>query len=131
MPKIKFTKAALEYLKRKHVLGSPLLLIVDDGGGKYSILGGSCTMGSHFSIIKLKKTDPDYPIKLENDQNVEIYTSNYDLAILQDNLVLDYINAGLELKNDSGILDGAVQIGDGEKLLAENSNPIQLQTRNC
>lgn len=131
MAKITFKPAALDYLKCREVLGHPLLLIVDDGGGKYSIHGGACSIGASFSIIKLDKPDKDYPEILQNDEGVEIYTSKYDLAILEDNLVLDYVNAGLQLKNDSQMLDGSVNIGDGPALLKANYHVDQGQVRNC
>jgi hypothetical protein len=131
MTQIKFTQAALAEMKKRDLLEHPLLLIADDAGGKYSIRGGSCSMGASFSIIKLDKLDPDYPIALQNDAGVEIYTSQYDLTLLEDNLVVDYVNAGLLLKNDSGLLDGAMSIGDGAKLLAANDNVQQGATKNC
>lgn len=131
MAKIKFTQAALDYLKRRGILGDPLLLICDDAGGKYSILGGSCNMGMSYSIIRLDHPDKDYPRVLQNDEGVEIYSSDYDLTMLQDNLHLDYINCGLELKNDGGLLDGAVQIGDGPSLLEANYHVKQGVVRSC
>ena len=131
MARIKFTASALDYLKRREVLGHPMLLIVDDGGGKYSIHGGSCSIGANFSIIKLDRPDKDYPEKLDNDEGVEIYTSQYDLTELQDNLVLDYKDYSLQLKNDSQMLDGAVSIRDGPALLKANHNVVMTESRNC
>lgn len=131
MAKIKFTQAALDYLKKRDVLGHPMLLIADDAGGKYSMLGGSCSMGMHFSIIKLDHPDKDYPVVLHNNAGVKIYTSDYDLTLLGDNLVLDYKNAGLMLKSDSGLLDGAVGIGNGPELLKANYHVKQGQVKNC
>lgn len=131
MAKIKFTKNALNYLKRREVLGHPLLLICDDAGGKYSINGGSCSMGMHYSLIKLDKADKDYPVVLHNDKNVEIYTSDYDLIELGENLNLDYINAGLQLKNDAQLLDGSVMIGNGPKIIAANQHQDFTETKNC
>lgn len=131
MAKIKFTDSALDYLKKREVLGHPMLLIVDDGGGKYSIHGGSCSIGANFSIIKLNKPDKDYPEKLQNDEGVEIFTSNYDLVELQDNLVLDYKDYSLQLKNDSQMLDRAVSIGNGPALLEANHHVVMNEARNC
>ena len=51
MLNIKFTDNAVDSLKRREILDKILILITDDGGGKYSIQGGSCSMGAHFSII--------------------------------------------------------------------------------
>ena len=129
MAKIKFTQRALDYLKRRGLAGHPLLLICDDEGGKYSIKGGACSMG--WSIIKLDHPDKDYPVVLHNNEGVEIYTSDYDLAELQDNLHLDYVNCGLELKNDSQLLNGSVMIGDGPALLKANYHVVMPESRNC
>lgn len=41
MLKISFTKEALSYLKRRELNDKILILIADDGGGKYSIKGGA------------------------------------------------------------------------------------------
>ncbi|MCI1290503.1 MAG: iron-sulfur cluster biosynthesis family protein [Lactobacillus sp.] len=131
MAHIKFTQAALAELKKRGLLSHPLLLIADDGGGKYSLAGGSCSIGASFSIIKLSKLDPDYPEVLENEAGVELYTSKYDLTLLEDNLVMDYVNGGLLLKNDSGLLDGAMRIGDGDRLLAANHAVQQTGVKNC
>ena len=50
------------------------------------------------------------------------------LFIIGDNLVLDYKNAGLMLKSDSGLLDGAVGIGNGPELLKANYHVKQGHT---
>ena len=88
-------------------------------------------LGVSFSIIKLDKPDEDYPEVLQNEESVEIYTSKYDLAILENYFVLDYVNAGLQMKNDSQLLDGAVNIGDGPALLKANHNVNQGEVRTC
>ncbi|RVU71014.1 MULTISPECIES: iron-sulfur cluster biosynthesis family protein [Lactobacillus] len=131
MARIKFTQNALDYLKRRGILDKPLLLICDDAGGKYSIRGGSCSMGMSYSIIWLDHPDKDYPRVLENDEGVEMYTSDYDLAMLQDNLHLDYKNAALELKNDGAMLDGGVLIGNGPQLLAGNKDVHLKKVYDC
>lgn len=131
MTHIKFTQSALAQLKKRGLLAHPLLLIADDGGGKYSLAGGSCSIGASFSIIKLSQPDPDYPEKIDNEAGIDLYTSNYDLTFLDDNLVMDYANSGLMLKNDSGLLDGAMRIGDGDKLLAANQAAKQTGVKNC
>ncbi len=38
----------------------------------------ACSMEHIFSIIWLDKVDPDYPVKIANEQNVKIYTSDFD-----------------------------------------------------
>lgn len=90
MLKITFTDNALDYLKRREIADKTLILITDDGGGKYSIKGGGCSIGSHFSIIWVDQVDPDYPVELENDQGLKIYTSKYDMTMMGPNMVMDY-----------------------------------------
>lgn len=131
MAKIKFTEKAIDYLTRREVADKVLILITDDAGGKYSINGGSCSMGMHYALIWLNHPDKDYPDKLENQQNITIFTSQYDLTMLGDNLVMDYQNGALSLKNDAGLLDGGVEIGNGEVLLKGNYNVKQGIVRNC
>lgn len=131
MAKIKFTEAALFYLKKREILDKDLILIADDGGGKYSIKGGTCSIGSHFSLIWVNEPDPDYPEKLDNPNHLRIYTSNYDLVLLQDNLVMDYRRGSLLLKNDSQMLDEGVEIGNGPALLKANHHVVQGRNINC
>lgn len=120
--KITFTDKAIDYLKRREILNKVLILIADDGGGKYSIKGGGCAIGSHFSIIYVDKVDPDYPIKFENNQGINIYTSKYDTTMMGPNLVVGYANASLNLKSDEGLLDGGVDIGNGAELIKAQKN---------
>ncbi|AEG40865.1 iron-sulfur cluster biosynthesis family protein [Lactobacillus kefiranofaciens] len=122
MLKITFTDQALDYLKRREIANKVLILITDDGGGKYSIKGGGCSIGSHFSIIWVEQKDADYPVQLENDQGLKIYTSKYDMALMGPNMVMDYAAGSLNLRSDEGILDGGVDVGNGAALIKANKN---------
>lgn len=122
MLKITFTDQALDYLKRRKIANKVLILITDDGGGKYSIKGGGCSIGSHFSIIWVEQKDADYPVQLENDQGLKIYTSKYDMALMGPNMVMDYAAGSLNLRSDEGILDGGVDVGNGAALIKANKN---------
>lgn len=122
MLNITFTDGALAYLKRKNILNKILILIVDDGGGKYSIKGGSCSIGSHFSIIWVNQKDPDYPLALKNNQGLKIYTSSYDQALMGPNMICDYESGSLNLRDDEGLLDGNVEIGNGAALIKANKD---------
>ena len=122
MLKITFTDKPLDYLKRREIADKTLILIPDDGGGKYSIQGGGCSIGSHFSIIWVDQVDPDYPVELENDQGLKIYTSKYDMTMMGPNMVMDYDAGSLNLRSDEGILDGGVEIGNGAALIKANKN---------
>lgn len=131
MLKISFTDHALDYLKRREILDKTLILIADDGGGKYSMKGGNCSIGSHFSIIWVDHVDPDYPLEIKNEQNVKIYTSDYDKTVLAPNLVLDYKNGSLSLNSDEGMLDGGVGIGNGAALIEAGKNVTMGANRQC
>ena len=122
MLKITFTDKAMDYLKRREIADKTLILITDDGGGKYSIKGGGCSIGSHLSIIWVDQVDPDYPVELENDQGLKIYTSKYDMTMMGPNMVMDYDAGSLNLRSDEGILDGGVEIGNGAALIKANKN---------
>ena len=122
MLKITFTDKAMDYLKRREIADKTLILITDDGGGKYSIKGGGCSIGSHFAIIWVDQVDPDYPVELENDQGLKIYTSKYDMTMMGPNMVMDYDAGSLNLRSDEGILDGGVEIGNGAALIKANKN---------
>lgn len=129
--KMTITDEAYNYLERRKIANKILVLIVDDGGGKYSIGGGACSIGSHLSIIYIDKPDPDYPIKIANNHNLDIYTSSYDETMLDKNLILDYQNASLLIKGDSGLIDSGVEIGDGAAILKADHNVKMTETRNC
>lgn len=58
MLKITFTDKALDYLKRREIADKTLILITDDGGGKYSIKGGGCSMVPTFQSSGLIKLIP-------------------------------------------------------------------------
>ncbi len=131
MTEIRITDAGYDYLAKKGVADSKLILIADDGGGKYSLQGGSCSIGDRFSLIKVAAMDPDYPLTIANNKGLSLYTSDYDLALLDPGLVLDFQNGGLALRSDAGLLDSAVQIGDGEKLLAANKHVAMTGNKNC
>lgn len=131
MTEIRITDAAFNYLSKKGVADSKLILIADDGGGKYSLQGGSCSIGDRFSLIKVAAADPDYLVELTNNKGLALYTSDYDLALMDAGLVLDFQNGGLALKCDAGLLDSGVQIGDGDKLLAANKHVEMDGNKNC
>lgn len=122
MLKITFTKEAKTYLQKREMLNKILLLIVDDGGGKYSIRGGNCSFGSHFSLIWVEQKDKDYPLQLKNDQGIQVFTSKYDLALMAPNMTVDYQAGSLSLHSDEGLLDGGMDVGNGPALLRANQN---------
>lgn len=91
MVKMTISQDAINFLRNRGYDKHEIILIVDGGGGDYSIEGGSCNIGMDYSLISLDtmKHDSRYSVKIENNADFEIYTSDYDLAFLGDNLVLD------------------------------------------
>ncbi len=132
MVKMTISQAAINFLKNRGYDKHEILLIVDGGGGDYSIEGGSCNIGMDYSLISLDtmKHDPRYSVKIENNANFAIYTSDYDLAFLGDNLILDIHDTTLRLRNDSGILTGAVKMAKAS-FLAERAKEGIVGQKNC
>ncbi|WP_125605215.1 iron-sulfur cluster biosynthesis family protein [Lapidilactobacillus bayanensis] len=116
--KITITETVLQLLKHKKLDDKVLLLVTDDGGGKYSLQGGACSIGAKFTLIVLDEPDQLYQIKLENNANLDLYTSDYDLVFFTDGLTLDLQHYQITLKDNGGILDGAVQIANGQDIIA-------------
>ncbi|WP_276804389.1 iron-sulfur cluster biosynthesis family protein [Lactobacillus hominis] len=132
MVKMTIEADALNLLEKRGYSKFPLLLIVDGGGGDYSIEGGSCSLGADYSIIALdtRQTDPRYPIEIQTNTDLKIYTSDYDLAFLGDNLVLYIKDTTLHLRNDGGLLTGNVKLAKASDI-AEAAKRGQLYDKNC
>lgn len=132
MTKLTISKEALALLQKRNYTSFPLLLIVDDGGGDYSVNGGACSIGANFSIIALdnKNFDSRYPLKIENNANLNIYTSKYDLTFMGKDLILDIANAGLRLRNEEGLLTGNVYLAKAQQL-AQAAKRGMLYDKNC
>ena len=131
MVKMTISQDAINFLKNRGYDKHEIILIVDGGGGDYSIEGGSCNIGMDYSLISLDtmKHDSRYSVKIENNADFEIYTSDYDLAFLGDNLVLDIHDTTLRLRNDSGILTGAVKIAKASFLAEQAKKGIIIQKK--
>lgn len=132
MVKMTISQDAINFLKNRGYDKHEILLIVDGGGGDYYIEGGSCNIGMDYSLISLDtmKHDPRYSVKIENNANFAVYTSDYDLAFLGDNLILDIHDTTLRLRNDSGILTGAVKMAKAG-FLAERAKEGIVGQKNC
>lgn len=130
MTKIKITDSMKEFLTKKGLTAKSLLLNVDDGG-KYSVSGGSCSIGDKFAIVYLDQDDPDYPIAVENNAGLNLHTSKYTLTFFTDGLVLDTKGTSVVLRDNSGMKDGAVNVVDGAKILAQNSQGMTGPAKSC
>lgn len=131
MAEIKLTESMAQLLKGDRFAGKTLLLVTDDGGGKYSLQGGACSIGANFTVIILDQPDPDYSVPLKNDAGIPLYTSNYDLTFLGHGLTMDYQHYTISLKDDSGLLDGGMRIAKGTDVLAAFKQGITVSGATC
>lgn len=111
--------AALAYLKDHTTAQEHLFLALDDGSSKYSQLGGTCAIGNKFQIVASPVADSDYAIDLANDTELTLTTGEEEEMYLGHGLVLDFQQASLVLRDDSGILDGAVNLSHPQVLTAD------------
>lgn len=116
---ISIKPAAVDYLKAHTTNQAHLFLALDDGSSKYSQLGGTCAIGNKFQIVESSVADADYAITLDTDSDLKLTTGEEEEMYLGHGLVLDFQQASLVLRDDSGILDGAVNISQPQVLTAE------------
>lgn len=131
MAEIKITDTMAKLLAGPRFVGKTLLLITDDGGGKYSLQGGACSIGTKFTLIILDQPDPDYSIPLTNNAGVPLFTSKYDLTFLGKGLTMDYQHYSISLRDDTGLLDGGVLIAKGADVLAAFKQGIFAAGATC
>lgn len=131
MPTIRFTPAATELFKQQHLQDKVLVLIADDGGGKYSLQGGACTIGAVFTLVALDEPDPDYPIQLTNEAGVQLYSAEYDLYFLAPGLVLDVHNFQFAIRDDAQQFETPVQVVNGAEMLAAHDRGLTESPKSC
>jgi len=119
--KINIKDVAKTYLADKIPAGSTVILTTDDGSNQYSSLGGSCAIGDKFQLVILKNADPKYTVELENDADYKMTTSPSDADLLRDGLNIDFTHNTLALKDNSGILDGALSVVDWRNVKPETA----------
>jgi len=119
--KINIKDVAKTYLADKIPAGSTVILTTDDGSNQYSSLGGSCAIGDKFQLVILKDADPKYTVELENDADYKMTTSPSDADLLRDGLNIDFTHNTLALKDNSGILDGALSVVDWRNVKPETA----------
>lgn len=118
---INIKEAAQDYLATKLIPGERLLLALDDGSSKYSKLGGTCAIGNKFQLVIADAPDPDYAEALANNADLNLTTGALELTYLGHGLTMDYRNGMLNLRDDTGILDGAVTIARAQPLSKEEA----------
>ncbi|BDZ31099.1 iron-sulfur cluster biosynthesis family protein [Lactiplantibacillus sp. WILCCON 0030] len=117
--KINIKDDAQAYLADKIPAGSRVILTTDDGSNKYSSLGGSCAIGNKFQLVILKDADPTYTIPLDNNVDYDMATAPADEDFLGHGLNISRWHNGLALKDDSGMLDGALSVVDWRNVTPE------------
>jgi uncharacterized protein YqkB len=131
MTKINVSPAFVQLMRDKHLDQKTLLLIADDGGGRYSLQGGACTIGSNFTLIELDAPDPDYDVVLENDAGLHLYSSEYDMYFLEDGLTIDYRDYQIRLKDNAHWFDDGVRIAKGTDVLEAFKKGIMIAGATC
>ena len=120
--KIDIKSEAKTYLDNKNVpTDAVILLTTDDGSNKYSSLGGSCAIGDKFQLVILNEADPNYTIKVENDAGYNLLTSENDADLTTNGLNISVWHNALALKDNSGILDGALSVVDWRNVKPETA----------
>ncbi|MCH5461606.1 iron-sulfur cluster biosynthesis family protein [Lactobacillus sp. LC28-10] len=131
MNEITVTPAVVDILKQKQLADKTLLLITDDAGGKYSLQGGACSIGTKFTIVVLDQPDDEYNVALKNNADLSLYTSDYDVYFLGQGLKLDVQKSMIKLTNNGQLLDNNVQIADGKAILAAFQQGVFANSGNC
>ena len=123
---LKIKDGAKEVLENKVKPGQTVLLALNDGSNGYSKLGGTCTIGANFQLVVLDHKDPEFSIKVKNNMDLDLYTSDKELTFLDDGLVLNARNAVLSLSSNEGVIDGGLTITEfkGEKLSADEMKKL-------
>ncbi|AYE38331.1 iron-sulfur cluster biosynthesis family protein [Companilactobacillus zhachilii] len=118
--KINIKPEAITYLENKNVpTDATIILTTDDGSNKYSSLGGSCAIGDKFQLVILKDADPKYTVELENEAGFNLSTSPSDADLMTNGLNISLWHNALALKDNSGILDGALSVVDWRNVKPE------------
>lgn len=104
--------AAADLLQNKIFDNAVIILALNDGSNKYSTVGGTCTIGANFQLVILSKYDSQYDIKIDNNMNIPMYTSQDELQYFTKGLTLGAKAGVLFLSSDKGIIDSAVSINN-------------------
>jgi hypothetical protein len=128
---IKMSDSLVNLLQQKQFTTQNLILFADDGGGKYSLHGGACSIGTKFTIAAVDQPDPEYSVPLANTANLKLWTSTYDLIFFTDGLVMDYQQGRISLKDNAHMLDNAVQLAHGAEILAAFEQGVPADNLTC
>ena len=128
---LKIKDPAQKLIKSKIKPNSIVLLALNDGSNAYSKLGGTCTIGANFQLVVLTEKDPHYDVKIKNNMDLDLYTSNDELQFLENGLVLNARDAVMSLSSDEGIIDGAVTINTDSSQKLTKSEMKNLGGKIC
>ncbi|MCT0161854.1 iron-sulfur cluster biosynthesis family protein [Lactiplantibacillus pentosus] len=131
MTQIKISARLKALLTAKGFADRQLVLVTDDGGGKYSLHGGACSIGTKFTLIVLDQPDPEYDVAVDNNQQLALWTSAYDLIFFNDGIQMDYDQGRISIKDNAHMLDNAVQIAKGAEVLAAFEQGIPADNLTC
>ncbi|PRO86477.1 iron-sulfur cluster biosynthesis family protein [Lactiplantibacillus pentosus] len=131
MTQIKISARLKALLTAKGFADKQLVLVTDDGGGKYSLHGGACSIGTKFTLIVLDRPDPEYDVAVDNNQQLALWTSAYDLIFFNDGIQMDYDQGRISIKDNAHMLDNAVQIAKGAEVLAAFEQGVPADNLTC
>ena len=131
MTQIKISARLKALLTAKGFADKQLVLVTDDGGGKYSLHGGACSIGTKFTLIVLDQPDPEYDVAVDNNQQLALWTSAYDLIFFNDGIQTDYDQGRISIKDNAHMLDNAVQIAKGAEVLAAFEQGVPADNLTC
>ncbi|EIW13022.1 Fe-S cluster biosynthesis protein [Lactiplantibacillus plantarum EGD-AQ4] len=131
MTQIKISARLKALLAAKGFADKQLVLVTDDGGGKYSLHGGACSIGTKFTLIVLDQPDPEYDVAVDNNQQLALWTSAYDLIFFNDGIQMDYDQGRISIKDNAHMLDNAVQIAKGAEVLAAFEQGVPADNLTC
>ncbi|MBU7449463.1 MULTISPECIES: iron-sulfur cluster biosynthesis family protein [Lactiplantibacillus] len=131
MTQIKISARLKALLTAKGFADKQFVLVTDDGGGKYSLHGGACSIGTKFTLIVLDQPDPEYDVAVDNNQQLALWTSAYDLIFFNDGIQMDYDQGRISIKDNAHMLDNAVQIAKGAEVLAAFEQGVPADNLTC
>lgn len=131
MATIQLSDSFVSRMRQNGYADKTILLIADDGGGRYSLQGGACSIGTKFSLIILDQPDADYDVALENTAGLHLYTSDYDMLFFNPGLKMDFDGGAISISDNAHALDSSVRIANGADVLAAFKQGVMVDGKTC
>ena len=131
MATIQLSDSFVSRMRQNGYADKTILLIADDGGGRYSLQGGACSIGTKFSLIILDQPYPDYDVVLENTAGLHLYTSDYDMLFFNPGLKMDFEGGAISISDNAHALDSSVRIANGADVLAAFKQGVMVDGKTC